>query len=253
AVEGDLLVGADGIHSVVREWLFGPERPVFTGNVAWRGLVPVDRLPAGLIRPVATAWWGPQRHFVHYYVRRGELVNCVCVVEREGWETESWTEPGGRAELEAAFEGWHPIVRTLIERMDRDACFKWALHDRPPLACWSDGRVTLLGDACHPTLPFMAQGAAMAIEDGAVLARLLAQGGTVEATLAHYEALRKPRTTRVQAGSRRNAKVFHLSGLPARLRNIAVRRAGARVMDWLYGYDALRTPLGVENGRGGRI
>lgn len=247
-VSGNLLVGADGIHSSVRATLFGEESPTFTGNVAWRALVPAQRLPPGLIRPAATVWWGPGRHFVHYFVRRGELVNCVCVVEKAGWEVESWTERGEQTELKSDFSGWHETVQTLIDNMDPDACFKWALFDRPPMSCWTRGRVTLLGDACHPTLPFMAQGAAMAIEDGAVLASCLALGTSVSDGLLRYEALRRPRTARIQAGSRRNAKVFHLSGIAAWLRNRAAGRAGGSVMEGLFGYDALNA-AGIDSKR----
>ncbi len=237
--EGSVLIGADGIHSVVRARLFGEESPTFTGNVAWRGLVRADRLPAGLVHPVAGVWWGPGKHFVHYYVRGGELVNCVCVVEKEGWEVESWTERGDQSELRSDFSGWHETVQTLIDNMDREACFKWALFDRPPMPRWSEGRVTLLGDACHPTLPFMAQGAAMAIEDAAVLARCLAAGDSVTGSLLRYESLRKDRTAGIQLGSRRNAKVFHMSGIKAWARNRAAGRAGSGVMDGLYAYNAL--------------
>jgi salicylate hydroxylase len=123
--------------------------------------------------------------------------------------------------------------------MDRDACFKWALFDRPPMSRWGDGRVTLLGDACHPTLPFMAQGAAMAIEDAAVLAASLAQESDPARGLARYEDLRRSRTRRIQEGSRRNAKLFHLTGIPAWLRNRAAQRASGPMLDWVYGYDAL--------------
>jgi len=238
---GALLVGADGIHSVVRRHLFGEQQPVFTGNIAWRALVPANQLPRGLIRPVTTAWWGPGRHFVHYYVRGGELVNCVCVVEKTGWQSESWTERGDRDELERDFVGWHPGVRSLIEAMDPAQCFKWALFDRPPMARWSDGCVTLLGDACHPTLPFMAHGAVMAIEDAAVLAQCVGGDAEIAQGLATYEALRRPRTSRIQAGSRRNAWLFHLSGIPAWLRNRQVASARGTMLDWLYRYDAFAT------------
>lgn len=241
--EGAVLIGADGIHSTIRAGLFGQESPVFTGNVAWRGLIPADRFPTGLIPPVAGVWWGPGKHFVHYYVRRGELVNCVCVVEKAGWEVESWNERGDHSELKRDFAGWHPTIQTLIDRMDPEACFKWALFDRRPMtswgASWGRGRVTLLGDACHPTLPFMAQGAAMAIEDGAVLARCLAVGDDVAASLERYESLRQSRTAGIQNGSRRNARVFHMRGFKAWARNRAAKRAGSAVVESLYRYNAL--------------
>lgn len=235
----DLLVGADGIHSSVRAGLFGDDAPEFTGNVAWRALVPVECLPADLVRPMATVWWGPGKHFVHYYVRGGELVNCVCVVEKEGWTTESWTERGKLDELKADFAGWHPDLQALIEAIDDRALYKWALHDRAPMSRWSDGSVTLLGDACHPTLPFMAQGAAMAIEDGAVLARCLAVAEDVENALTRYEELRKARTASIQRGSRRNAKVFHLRGVAAWLRNRAAGKAAGGALDAIYRYNPI--------------
>lgn len=237
--DGDLLVGADGIHSIVRGALFGPDAPTFTGNIAWRALIPTDRLPEDLVRPVATAWWGPGKHFVHYYVRGGALVNCVCVVEKASWTQESWTERGDHGELKADFAGWHDDIQCLIDNMDRDACFKWALFDRPPMPVWSRGRITLLGDACHPTLPFMAQGAAMAIEDGAVLASCVAASTDITAGLQHYEGLRRERTSRIQDGSRRNARLFHLSGADAESRNETVAASRGQVLDWLYRYDAL--------------
>ena len=240
--EGDALIGADGIHSTVRERLLGPASPTFTGNVAWRALVPVERLPADLVRPVATVWWGPRRHFVHYYVRGGALVNCVCVVEAgegSGWEVESWTERGELAELQADFAGWHENVRCLIERMDADSLHKWALFDRPPSPQWGKGPVTLLGDACHPMLPFMAQGAATAIEDGAVLASCLADADDVPAALKRYAALRQPRAAWIQRLARRNARIFHLSGLAAWARDQVAKRGGERIMDAVYDYDAL--------------
>jgi salicylate hydroxylase len=245
---GDLLLGSDGIHSLVRSELWGEQAPRFTGNVAWRTLVPAADLPKDLIRPMSTVWWGPGKHFVHYYVRRGELVNCVCVVEKDGWEIESWTQQGDYEELKADFAGWHPDIQQLLEKSNRQQLFKWALFDRLPMTQWGKGRVTLLGDACHPTLPFMAQGAAMAIEDAAVLAGCLQHGDEVSASLQRYEDLRRTRTAGIQNGSRRNAKVFHLSGVPAWLRNRAARAAGGRTMDTLYRYDALQAPLHSNQG-----
>lgn len=235
----DVLIGTDGIRSVVRAGLWGDSAPSFTGNLAWRAQVPVDRLPAGLIQPNATVWWGPGKHFVHYFVRGGALLNCVCVVEKSGWEVESWTEPGTHAELKEDFSGWNDTIQTLLDNADKEALFKWGLFDRAPMEKWGRGRVSLLGDACHPTLPFMAQGAAMAIEDAAVLAGCL-QGADDAATgLARYEDLRRPRTAGIQNGSRRNATVFHLSGVKAWFRNIAAGAARKGTMDGLYRYNAL--------------
>jgi salicylate hydroxylase len=235
--EGDVLVGADGIHSNVRAKLWGPAKPRFTGNIAWRALVPAASLPTELIRPMSTVWWGPGKHFVHYYVRQGEYVNCVCVVEKDGWEIESWTEPGSTEELKKDFQSWHPDIQQLIDHADPASLYKWALYDRDPMPAWGQSHVTLLGDACHPTLPFMAQGAAMAIEDAAVLTAALDAEPEIAQGLQRYETLRKARTARIQLGSRRNATVFHLSGLKAWLRNRAARAAGARTMDSLYRYD----------------
>lgn len=236
---GDALIGADGIHSVVRAGLWGDEKPRFTGNVAWRALVPAALLPPGLIKPMSTVFWGPGKHFVHYYVRCGELVNCVCVTEKSGWEVESWTEPGSYDELKAEFSGWHTDIERLIENVDRQSLYKWALFDRAPLKRWGIGRVSLLGDACHPTLPFMAQGAAMAIEDAAALALCAKQD--IVSGLRRYEDQRRDRTARIQQGSRRNAKIFHLSGMNAWLRDRAAGVASKNAMDSLYRYNVLES------------
>src|SRR5882762_4002993 len=208
-VEADLLVGADGIHSRVRGIVFGPEKPRFTGCVAWRGLVPAERIKQLGIEVVSHSWLGPDAHVVHYWVAAGQLMNVVCVAEHGTWTSESWIDKGDVAEVLARYDGWHPTVRGLIESFPET--FIWALHDRLPLPRWSDGRVTLLGDACHPMLPMRAQGAAQSIEDGATLAALLmAMPGGVPAVLARYEALRKPRATRLQEASADNRTRFHL-------------------------------------------
>jgi salicylate hydroxylase len=233
------LVGADGIHSQVRQSLWGEQAATFTGNIAWRMLVPTTKLPQGMVRPMSTVWWGPGKHFVHYYVRGGDYVNCVCVVEKAGWQVESWTEVGELSELRQDFAGWHPSVLTLINKADPAELYKWALFDRPPMPQWGKGCITLLGDACHPTLPFMAQGAAMAIEDAAVLAACLSQDQSVARAVRRYEDLRRQRTAGIQLGSRRNARVFHLSGIAAWLRNRAAGLARRNSMDALFSYDPL--------------
>jgi salicylate hydroxylase len=164
----DALVGADGIHSSVRHVLFGPEKPHFTGCVAYRALVPAERLSHLDLEVILQVWMGPGKHFVHYYVQDRRLVNIVAAIEQDTWTRESWTDRGEVADWLAAHEGWHPQVRGILEATDET--FIWALFDRRPMAHWSVGRVTLLGDACHAMLPFMAQGAAQAIEDGGRLA-----------------------------------------------------------------------------------
>ncbi|MGV3654958.1 MAG: FAD-dependent monooxygenase, partial [Noviherbaspirillum sp.] len=158
-LEGDILVGADGVHSKIRAQLIGPGKPVFSGCRAWRGVIPMDHLPHHLRRRVGTNWVGPGAHVIHYPLHNGELMNFVGIVERDDWQVESWTQQGTHEECHADFAGWHEDVHELIRHIG--VPFKWALMARDPLQRWSEGRVTLLGDACHPTLPFLAQGAVM--------------------------------------------------------------------------------------------
>jgi salicylate hydroxylase len=236
-----MLVGADGIRSVIRSELFGDQESRFTGNVAWRGLVRAEKMPDGLIPPVAGLWWGPRKHFVHYYVRGGELINCVCVVEKSGWEVESWNEQGNLEELKEDFRGWDQSIGMLIDAMDPGECFKWALFDRAPMPSWGRGRVSLLGDACHATLPFLAQGAAMAIEDAVVLAGCVEVEG-IEPGLRKYETLRMPRTARIQDASRRNSRIFHMSGVKSWARNGVAGLAADNMLDWIYRYNPFDIP-----------
>jgi salicylate hydroxylase len=242
-VHADALVGADGIHSAVRQMLFGPEKPHFTGCIAYRGLVPADRLAHLDLEVTAQLWMGPGKHFVHYYVQNQHLLNFLAVIEQDTWTKESWTDRGEVAEVLAAFEGWHPQVRGILEAVDET--FIWALLDRKPMAHWSRGRVTLLGDACHPMLPFMAQGSAQAIEDGATLATCLSQIGArdVPDALRKYEALRLARASRVQGLSEANKTRHHMPDGPAQqAREAAMARGGTdfspEAVAWLYGYDA---------------
>ena len=170
-VRGDALIGADGVHSRIREALFGGARATFTGFMAWRGVVPMDRLPARLRQQYGMTWIGPHGHVVTYPLRRGELLNFVTAIERDDWLIESWSEAGTVEECRRDLALWHADVLAIVDAIDIP--YKWAMLGREPLEHWSVGRVSLLGDACHPTLPFLAQGANMAIEDGMVLARCL--------------------------------------------------------------------------------
>jgi salicylate hydroxylase len=201
AAQADVVVGADGLHSVVRRCLFGDVRPAFTGQVAWRGIVPAERLPDGTRGMTPGIHVGPGRLFMRYPVRHGALLNYAAFVELEGWEEESWSIPSTIEELLGHFEGWHETVRRIIAATPENQIYKWALHTREPLPTWIAGRVTLLGDAAHAMLPFMGQGAATAVEDGMVLARCLASFEAEEA-LRRYEAARLDRTTMVQTQSR---------------------------------------------------
>jgi len=241
-LRGDIAIGCDGLRSEVRSRLFGKDAATFTGQVAWRAVVRADQLPMGLVRPVAAVWTGAGKHCVHYFVKSGRAVNFIGVVERD-WRVESWSEVGSPEDLVADFAGWPEPVQAICRAAESP--FRWALYDRPPLARWSVGRISLLGDACHPMLPFLAQGAAMAIEDAAVLAHKVAGAPDPVAALSAYEAARKPRTSRVQAASRFNARLFHLPGpagaaafAAAGLADLLTPGGAASRFDWLYGYKA---------------
>ena len=239
---GRLLIGADGVHSAVRAGVFGAGRPQFTGCMAWRGVIPAGRLPKGI--PMAgTNWLGRGRHIVHYPLRRGEALNFVGLVDRDDWQVELWSARGTAEECRADFAGWHEDARAIVEAVEEP--YKWGLMLREPMSAWSRGRVTLLGDACHPTLPDLAQGASMAIEDAFVLARCLAAfRADHKAAFGRYEAARIPRTTRIVMGSAAAKSRFHdprLGDDAAAERYIAEEWTPERIderYDWLFRYDA---------------
>ena len=245
---GDALIGADGIHSVIRNALPGTDSPEFSGIVGWRGVIPMERLPIHLRRHVVTIWVGPGSHVVLYPLRKGELMNFVGIVEGEDWRIESWSTRGAREQLAAAFAGWHADVATVAKAIEQP--FIGALMLRRPLSQWCIDRVTLAGDACHPTLPFLAQGAVMAIEDGQILARALdAYRDNVKGAFESYAAARQQRTARVMTSSADIAKGFHnpaLGKAPSAQVYAKLEFSEQRVkerFDWIYRYDATRVPI----------
>ena len=248
SAEAPLVIGADGIHSTLRAAMFGPSEAQFTGCVAWRGLIAMERLPEHLRRVVGTNWLGPRGFVLHYPVRRGELMNFISIVERDDWRVESWVVEGTTRELAGDFSGWHADVQTLIEAIDTP--YKWALMVRAPMPSWSKGRITLLGDACHPTLPFLGQGAVMAIEDGYVIAGCLAQHfHDPQKAFSRYEEIRRDRTASVVRRAQENrAMAFEprLADEQAVADAIARDWMDIRVserLDWLYTYDATSIPI----------
>jgi salicylate hydroxylase len=208
-IEADVAIGADGLRSAVRAALFGVEHPHFTGYIAYRGLVPIASLPAGIISPTSCLSTGPGRSFTRYLLRQGSLVNYVGLCERDDWREEGWSIRASVDEVLGEYAGWYEDVRTIIRQTPPEGLVKWALFDREPLERWSVGRVALLGDAAHPMLPFLGQGAAMGIEDGLVLARAFAAAASLPEALRRYVEARQPRTTWVMLQSRETARNYH--------------------------------------------
>jgi salicylate hydroxylase len=201
---GDVLIGADGIRSTVRAQLFGVEDPRYTGYVAWRGLVPMERLTAAMVVPDSAVWIGPGHFLTRYKIRGGSLLNYIAIARTSSWVEEGWSVPSTVEGLLSEFREFEPNARSILMATPPDQCFKWGIFDRDPLTTWTTGRVTLLGDAAHPTTPFLGQGAAMALEDAAVLARAIEAAGSVTEALGRYEQARVSRANGVLLASRDN-------------------------------------------------
>lgn len=245
-ISADVVIGADGIHSAVRRSLFEEVPSRFSRYIAYRALVARSAVPDLPID--VTNRMGPDSHLVTYFVGRDQAWhNLVCVVPEATWDVEGWNEPGELAELRTHFDEWSDEVNALLDHVV-EPVHRWALFDREPMPTWHAGRVALLGDACHAMLPFMAQGACQAIEDAAVLSRLLHDPADVPAALARYTAVRQPRAADLQRRSWKNATVYHLPDGPDQERRDASYAAvsaedGAGAFDWLYGYDPLTADL----------
>jgi len=233
----DIVVGADGIHSELRPYVFPPSQPVFSGSVAYRGTVPFDRVP-GFPNERWQMWLGQGKHFLVFPLRAGKLLNYVGFVPADKEMKESWSAPGDPDMLRAEFAGWDPRIEALLLKAEKT--FRWALHDREPMPTWTKGRLTLLGDAAHPMLPHLGQGANQAIEDGMALATILSRVGNAHApeALIAYERLRRERVADVQRGARQNGMRYD-SAYPDIAKRDAEIRAHAEFRKALYDFDVV--------------
>jgi len=232
------LIGADGLWSTIRERLGYSDPPHFRKRTAWRAVVPAEAVDSEAREASINLWLGRQAHLVHYPIRAGTAINIVAIV-RDNTPKSGWNNAGPRDQILAAFRNWAMPARDLVAAPP--SWRTWTLYDRPRLRCWGDGPVTMIGDAAHPMLPFLAQGAAMAIEDAAVLADCLAKApDDVAGAMRRYEALRNDRATRAQKAASRNGLRYQASGVEAALRNTALRMMGGAGLlkryDWLYGW-----------------
>ncbi|OUS05039.1 hypothetical protein A9Q96_13130 [Rhodobacterales bacterium 52_120_T64] len=247
-ISASVVIAADGVRSATRSEVFGGQPASFTGQVAWRGIIPAETLPKGAVKNAATVYMGPGRHLVTYPMRGGTIINFVAVEERNSWADEGWNIPDDPENLRRAFSGAGQDVQSILNAVDET--FLWGLFNHPYLPQWTKDNIALVGDACHPMLPYLAQGAVMALEDAWVLARELDRSGVTEGLRA-YERICKPRATRVQKAAASNATAYHLNSGPSRL----VAHAGLKVIsrlapsallgrfDWLYGEDVTKLDL----------
>lgn len=240
----DVVIGADGVRSALRHQMWEGAPVHFTGQVAWRGVIPADRIPCD-VPPVTTLVMGPGRHIVIYRLRGGDQVNFVAVEERDGWTEESWTQPDDPANLRAAFDGWCPLVRDVLGACEET--FLWGLFDHPVLPHWVDGRMALIGDAAHPMLPFLAQGAVMALEDAWVLAASLDAASEVDAGLSAYQSARMARATAVQKAAQGQTRLYHLGDPVRSVVHLGMRavgrvapKFGADRYEWIYAKDVTK-------------
>jgi len=248
-VRGDALIGADGVRSVVRNTLWGACDPGFSGMVAWRGLIPMEVLPQHMQASVGSTWIGPGGHAVSYPLHRSKIMNFVATIEGKRWDAAEGSVIGTTEECLADFAGWHEDVQTMIRNSPR--LIKWALMQRDPIPRWTNGRITLMGDAAHATLPFLAQGAVHSIEDGMVLSRCLegVAQADIPAALSRYEAARIERTSRMVRGATANTERFHSRELATEdsAESYLQREWSAAPIferyDWLYSYDANTAPI----------
>ncbi|MEQ8509909.1 MAG: FAD-dependent monooxygenase [Rhodospirillaceae bacterium] len=236
SVSGPLLIGCDGIHSQVRASSFGKSNAQYTGQSAWRGMVPTEGLPESVTEPSMISWIGEDKHIIQYPVRQGRLINYVAIVAVEDWAEEGWNRAAPVKEVITQFAEWHPDILQLISSTPAEYCYKWGLFVREPLKSWTVGRVTLLGDAAHPTLPFAAQGSAMAIEDAVVLGRALADQDNEEHALTVYQNTRLSRTTWLVEHARKATKLYQ------RVHGDKSKERAASVEE-IYSYDAIQCPL----------
>jgi len=248
-IRGDALIGADGVRSVVRNTLWGPTDPAFSGMVAWRGMIPMEVLPERMRASVGTTWIGPGGHAVSYPLHRSKFMNFVATIEGKVWKEAAGSALGTLQECLEDFKGWHEDVQVLIRNSPR--LLKWALAQRDPIPAWTQGRISLLGDAAHATLPFLAQGAVHSIEDGMVLARCLegVDASGVPVALQRYEAARIGRTSRMVRGATANTERFHSRELATEATAEAYLQrewSASPIHDryhWLYEYDACTAPI----------